>query len=116
MPLVYRVEDEYGVGPYDGYIYRTGLEFLREHSTQNGHPASKFIRCNYSRDYYCGFKSITQLKKWFNQNERSALHSHGLKLSVYKVSETKYKKDKKQVVFLRSRAKLVDMKSLEEIQ
>lgn len=86
--LVYRVEDSRRVGPYrntTGSISR--LNFNRHNSEKRPGFRQCHILSSYSlsklKPYICGFKSITQFKKWFIKKDREWLEFKGYKLVVY---------------------------------
>lgn len=62
-----------------------------------------------------GFKSISQLKKWFDADERECLHSVGAHVKVYEVSRGRVQFGGKQLTFNQKKAKLLEVKSLKEI-
>lgn len=58
------------------------------------------------RDYIFGFKSLEQLKKWFDEEALKRLHSANYYVSIYETEE--YHVGSTQCIFKRESAKLVN--------
>jgi len=88
---VWRVEDEQGRGPYKfGNSSKWGYDSY-SHTYDNGHPT---IRMDFKErdlsavrfddgdtpECICGFVSLAQYRKWFDENERKRLAKAGFKI------------------------------------
>lgn len=106
---VYRIEHETeNYGPYNGKIDCNMWQSVN-HTAANGRPnpyADNWIILEVTD--YCGFKTLTQLKRWFTKKERSNLKKLGFVVKVFDISEDKVKLGDKQVVFKRDDAKLIN--------
>lgn len=110
---VYRVENEYGGGPY-----RVGEVGNSAHrSISNDYTPGPFTdpdhsgwaRDNSIRDYYFGFKSIDAYKRWFS--DRKLLKEEGFHLAVYHVPASAVRHGTKQSLFVKEKAKLIERRS-----
>ena len=111
--LCYRVENSEGVGPYS-----IADLFNAKHSYLNGRPGPhndsntfnhKFRSLSVEHGYnniVFGFVSLRKLQIWFDKEDRTLLHDEGLHIGVYEVTE--YAKSRRQMVFNKATAKLVE--------
>lgn len=105
---VYRIEHETeNYGPYNGKVDCNMWQSVN-HTAANGRPNPFMDNLNLEAYDYCGFKTITQLKRWFTKKERSNLKRLGFVVKVFDISEDKVKLGDKQLLFRRSHAKLVE--------
>ena len=98
--LIYRYENGNNHGPYHGdlfYIVYDCNGFNREKSLVydnikrpspyndifNNYPNRSFNSANFKY----GFRSLKQLKKWFNGHHRRLLNRHGYVIKVYNVDD-----------------------------
>lgn len=110
---VYRIETENGGGPYLGL--EGGMDFAI-HMASNGaaHPAPHRDGCSVGTGlgYVCGFDSVEQGRRWFGASVELARainrRRRELFVSVYDVSELFVERGKKQVMFDRDAATLVE--------
>lgn len=109
---VYRLEDSQGRGPYSGETDRlsamakthnSGGEF--RHRTPV--PEEDGICARVAPEDYFGFESLGALFEWFDGYAQS-LHENGFFASVYEVDNEKVKRGKRQLVFVKHEAVLVD--------
>ena len=88
MELFYRVENEYGEGPYRGNI---SFSFYEKHNNSL-HPSpwldnfNKKIPKDISHLVF-GFSSMKQLKDWFSEEDRLELDRKDFKVNVYVIEE-----------------------------
>lgn len=141
--LIYRVEDQDGVGPYSNKKWKAiengkeidgNQKLVTAHKNPETHPV--FIIWRHSNDFddklrkiekgdlRYGFKSLEDLDTWF-RGFHSMLDAAGFKISIYEVTdeddvvlhENPPNKDGiRQVVFNRCNANLYDGLSLMDIQ
>lgn len=101
MPIVYRIEDESGLGPYwngPGYCATHGSS----ETDDTRHPAP----CDDGLDPYFGgvlfgFTSMEKLRAWFDTSVRSRLYRRGYKCAVYEVADIDIGESGKQCTFRR---------------
>lgn len=112
--LVYRVEHyEKNFGPYATSRmpcshWPLAYELCDKHNGSRNHPVAEWIGI----DEFCGFSSLQQMKNWFNGFIKK-LHKYNYRISVYDCPDDKVKKyDDKQIVFVRSKAKLIKRMSM----
>jgi hypothetical protein len=108
MQTVYRVETVDGRGAYratfNPHVGRTTDEFGNDRI-----PAPREDGLSgFTRDHYFGFASVEQLQAWFTRADRANLHECGLSMSVYLVDPDDVKYGRKQVCFVRHKARLVE--------
>lgn len=60
-----------------------------------------------------GFKSIEQLKNWFNENNRKTLRTHGFYVAIYETN--RYYIGDKQCIFVKKDSTLVDFIDLGDL-
>lgn len=103
---IIRIEDDEGFGPH-GYGSNSDRIFegalYTKYCKRNPNPWEEGLM--FGSDYFCGFNSLTQLTKWFVKKERKMLAEAGFKLVIYKVSEDFVHVSKRQVTFVKSKAK-----------
>lgn len=118
--IVYRIEDKEGwLGPYrwhTNYIWSL-YRGPDKHDRRESHPLPMEDGIwNFEEKVdYCAFESLAKLKEWFNDDEIQALEREGFVLALYKISKPKIKFGRKQVVFPKKYARLIDMKPLAEV-
>lgn len=104
--IIYRFEDKNHDGPYQKY------KLFQYHNGTDNHPTER-LKLRYSlkrkpkvtpEDYYAGFKSIYQLKKWFTASEIMAMFPHGLFLTIYNIPKEYVFFGRKQIYFYREKA------------
>lgn len=106
---VYRVESEFGVGPYKGGGEEKLRKKLNKHCASTGRPGPFTDGINIydfvKFDYFFGFDSPTKLKKWFH-GSLTALRESGYVMSVYEVdiSDVLFSKSKAQIAFVKKLA------------
>jgi hypothetical protein len=105
MPLVYRVENKNGLGPYRyvlGHQKAKSLQKMTEHhNLSSDHPAPySDCRREMSKGDFCGFLSKPQLLQWFKGYLR-ALEKEGFFLAVYAPARllARSKRGSRQVIF-----------------
>lgn len=124
--VVYRVENEEGVGPYhSSWYYHSEIGYLHSNSKHPSIQTDKIIegkigRLSYDeyKKYFCGFKSLLQYKEWFSLRLRKLLKKHNFKLNIYKIDKRNVIQSDKQIVFKLSKAKFVktiDLVTMEDI-
>lgn len=110
---VFRVEDKKGDGPYqrgaaarwtDNDVYSTDKHPV---PSQDGLPSLWDMK-----HYFCGFASMEQLQEWFCPEDRKKLDVAKYQCSVYDVPIKHMKKGGKQVIFDKSKATLLETRSL----
>ena len=108
--LVYRVlHKRTKYGPYC-HSERDGIRYImnRQHSDSCNHPILHNFSISRRRS---GFESKAQLKQWFSGYIED-LHKLGYIVNIYQVAEKHTQADGYQVLFDRSKAKLVETKEL----
>lgn len=111
--IVYRLEGKNNTGVYNGsHVSRAGLR-----STANmRQPMAWNDSLNYGgTTHRFGFKDVQQLKSWFNAHERRELADVGVKVKIFEVSKNSVRYGGHQLTFNKKRAKLIGIKSLQEI-
>lgn len=111
--IVYRLEGKNNTGVYNGsHVSRAGLR-----STANEYqPMAWDDGLNYDLSTHrFGFRDIKQLKSWFNAHERRVLTDVGVKVKIFEVSKKSVRYGGHQLTFNKKRAKLIGIKSLQEI-
>lgn len=105
--IIWRVEDCSGKGPYRDAKYLIGP--LAEHSCANGRPNLWSDNLDVNLSYYCGFRSRSQMRRWFRLKDWRWLWSQGFKVVTYTISKRWVRYGSKQVTFRKSKAKKVDI-------
>ena len=98
MDVIYRIENEKGIGPYkaNGYFRQDNfpaelkdypLPFLFSHDDDcdASHPHPRFdsgIHRHTKRGEFCGFESLDQLIKWFDGEALDILESKGFTIHI----------------------------------
>lgn len=89
MTIIYRIEDKEGHGCYiDGARQTNGLS--HHDRDMNGHPTplyDKGILRYVENKEFCGFKSLTQLKKWFTLKQIKRMRKNGYTIKKVFVDE-----------------------------
>ncbi len=106
--LIYRVENSFGTGPYRDPHY-ANWDPECSHDGDPNRPTPKTEGIAYDYDMLCAFNSKTQLKRWFTPKERKALSELGFNVYVYDVNKKYCIKGKKQLVFHKKYAILVEV-------
>ena len=90
MQTIWRIENEEGVGPYQGDMDDSSLaELISSHNTDNTKPApcdDQGIRRYPEGEEICGFKDMAQVREWFDRDILIALYAEGYKLKKIVVS------------------------------
>lgn len=111
--IVYRLEGKNNTGVYSGYhVSKAGLR-----STANEYQPMAWddgLDDDLSTHRF-GFKDVQQLKSWFNAYERRDLADVGVKVKIFEVSKNSVRYGGRQLTFNKKRAKLIGIKSLQEI-
>lgn len=111
--IIYRVEDEEGIGPYRRcYLGRKGVVRLIH---PDGYDYTRHIglqgicfSCPDSKLQFCGFARLRHVYDWFNHGERITLRGLGFKLARYSVSKRFVDLHQEgQVLFFRNNATLI---------
>lgn len=121
--LIYRIENSKGIGPYSSGIIGIACSidmFSGIHCPGPFTDGIDFSDNNYpSQDYYYGFQSMWHLRRWFNKQSREEIVEESLTedyyCSTYRIDPSLVKQGKKQVAFIRCKAKLVRKQLLSEI-
>ena len=111
--IVYRLEGKNNTGVYNGaHVSKAGIP-----STANSRqPMAWDDGLNYDLSTHrFGFMDIKQLKSWFNAYERRELTDVGVKVKIFEVSKKSVRYGGHQLTFNKKRAKLIGIKSLQEI-
>lgn len=121
--LIYRLETANGLGIYDeGLFWRSGLSTIHD---RHPDPYSdvpgweKIAEHNWTGDWFFGFNSLWQLRRWFRKFERDALSKLGAIVCVYACEDKDVICGGKQVVFVREKATYsgaLSVSSLEPIE
>lgn len=113
MPLVYRVEDSNGNGPYDVYgnTYSEFSNILKKSHNDDEHPGPRVDFRGHQRDSYFAFTTSKKAYSWFS-GFITHLDLEGFSLNTYRVSDYIMGKSKKQITFVKANAKLVKSKKL----
>lgn len=106
--LVYRIQDAFGDGPYnnDGQVPGLG----DAHTDGGIHPPPDMDGIEYSWDwdeYVCGFGSMPAMLWWFD-GWLDKLHYHYHALTIWEVDEEYVREGRKQVMFNRDMADLIE--------
>ncbi|AQT27805.1 hypothetical protein HOR67_gp43 [Ralstonia phage RS-PI-1] len=120
--LVFRVEDAAGVGAYRSKCHRHPEDDARQPLPWEDRglmaPWAGLCDAGIHKDYFFGFGSLTQARRWFHDGDwRASAHEAGLRVSVYKVDALACSpldrdamlayRGSKQVVFRKASAQLV---------
>lgn len=100
--LVYRLEDDkqYGAFSKQGRTgFSPGLDVTG--NSPSRHPTPNMEGMKYTENHYCGFKSISQLRRWFNKKQRAEIKRFApmFNISVYEVPTEEVIFGKFQVMF-----------------
>lgn len=115
--IVFRIEDpKTKNGPYQKRYPPKGWQTINHNfSTKHPRPIQDFKKQDYqflinNENFIFGFKSIKQLKSWFDEVERFKLSRKGFKIYQIKIDgRKKILKGKKQVAFNR---KVIQLKKI----
>jgi hypothetical protein len=104
--IVYRYQNSKGFGPYNGanWLKPDFAAMYRRHSNPKTHPSPRPSNYLANGCFLFGFKSITQLKNWFNEEERNVLVNNGFKLLKFAVPDDDVFKFEHQIVFFTKHA------------
>jgi hypothetical protein len=80
--LVYRIEGENGTGPYRG----NPIPRMSWAHTDTSHPTPLSEGLCLDDDFFCGFRTLDQLKVWF-KGFRNELRVTGFRLKVYEIPQ-----------------------------
>lgn len=105
--LIFRVENLYKNGPYS-----QGPGPIEWSDTKHPTPGqvkekvAKVFGWDELHKFYYGFRSLDELKNWFDLNDRRRLdYHHGFFVSVYEIPKRYCFFGNKQAMFLKSKAK-----------
>lgn len=103
--LVYRVEDETEIGPYNSGLYVYDMLAAHAKDPERVSPY-RDPRLRFISEYheYCGFDSMEALAWWF-QDFGQALEDEGFIISTYEVDPAYVRHGERQLVFQKSAAK-----------
>ncbi len=106
MIEAFRIELEDGTGPYMcGAVRRLGFD----HGDAEVHPAPYTEKLKFTREFVCGFESLDQLCRWFNDAEINALEDCRFSIHHYVIDEEQFiVRGKCQVMFNRIFAKRIE--------
>ena len=121
--MVYRIEDDKGIGVYRSEISPEWIdsndrtkptpwedeELLK---STNIHVDDKYYVIE---DYSFGFKSVSQMLKWFKKEQLKTLTELGFNINIYMVDDTKAHSSKHQAMFKKKHAQLVRTLKIEEL-
>jgi hypothetical protein len=100
---IYRIEDRYGIGPYQTRLYNHDL-IEREEGDKTPTPYTDMGAIwnyleykNIRREFVFGFTSMEQLYAWFTEEELDVLEDYGFDINMY--SSNIYHETDKQVIF-----------------
>lgn len=103
---VFRIEDKRGVGPYHG---KAQEKLLAKHQCNPEYPGTGYIE---GQEPCSGFESVETYKWWFN-GFFDYFHKNKYRLMIYEtVPDAILFNDSKQIVFERTRAKLIKKLSI----
>lgn len=117
--LVYRVEYEDGIGPYQSR--NRPREIIREiakylHEAYYDHDNHQCIIWEdvrgFESKHVCGFVSLSQFFYWFTKEMREFLYIGEAKLATYHVYEDNIIFGRFQIAFDKSKAKLIGTKPI----
>lgn len=112
--IVYRVEKR-GKGPYTSNAIRN-LGYTPANTMKHPIPEDDGINFKPWSDEHCGFKSIEDLQAWFDcPTMREKLHNVKFYVVVMRVADKHVKIGRKQIVFNRKRARIINKISLIEV-
>lgn len=124
--IVFRIETPTGVGPYisaDACIWADFPHALNIASperpsirpTWSGHSETFDPPIDYEageyKDFICGFHHKRLAHKWFGC-VRHILHEYGYTLAVYRVHREHVRVGKRQCLFMREHAELIERRAL----
>ena len=105
MFYVWRVENEYGNGPYETLSTNNKEYFgINWHCSETGQPVpqEEFPYIEYEDCFLYGFKTINQAYNWFSEEELSKLELYGYFLKRIKVFKIVHgNRNSKQIIFIR---------------
>ena len=113
--LIYRVEDQYNVGPYSNKTRFYRNELKEEFDSHDyGHPTV----CNefediWDYDWYAGFCSMDLLVEWFSDKFRTLLHEFDKSwkyehmIAIYVVDSKHVHYGNQQLIFRQNEAELL---------
>jgi hypothetical protein len=103
--IVFRIENEDGVGPYQKHSGKILFERMCEEHSDKNHPNYRDDFDNYYYPFVFGFHSRQLYKTWFG-GFITLMRTHGFKLSKYEIDPLKIiiGKSGKQIIFRKSDA------------
>lgn len=110
MELIYRIEHSEKGGLYSSVVAREVMqEFEDSHPCPYEDPFIKHFEDE--MDYYFGFRSMDDLKRWVHEPEWvAALYEEGFELLVFEAEGVCH--GCRQSIFLKDKSKLVERKSI----
>jgi len=121
--LVYRVEDEWGNGPYTRPDSNLILVFGAGTHCDERHPTNTSEGILHCFSWRCGFDSLSKVYDWFGDVYRDWLEDNGFMISVYYIEEEYFEngeikpnvsRGKIQLCFNRDKAVLKEKLIIEE--
>ena len=108
---VWRVEDDFGTGPYGMRCPATNKKLISSHISEVHPSPYDDEKLNWHGDHFdeawhFGFQSKVGLYRWFTKPMRTNLRSHTA-ISVYEVDSKHVRLGERQCVFLRDTSKLI---------
>ncbi len=105
--IVWRIENEQGQGPYHGVpsLYRA---FNCEANSMHPSPGTDGIKNYRDDEHVCGFISIGKMHDWFDRDYKKWLRKNEYLLAQYKAKPYNVKIGRKQCVFDKVRATLIE--------
>lgn len=107
---VYRVENKHGDGPYRSE-FRVDSMSLKHSDAAHPTPIIDGIK-DQSSNKFCGFKSLDDLKRWFDGEDREALDFIGYHVSMYRVPDNVIDHGTCQLMFPKEDAILLSIMNL----
>lgn len=111
--IVYRLEGKNNTGVYNGcHVSKAGLRSI----ANERQPMAWNDGLSYDlATHRFGFKDPKQIKAWFNAYERRDLSNVGVLVKIFEVSKKSVRYGGHQLTFNKKRAKLIGIKTLQEI-
>ena len=128
--LIYRVENENGIGPYWSYQFDWDHEGSDYPCAFEDEPLARFAKENGAEERLVGeffdslgmvyaFSSIELYERWFNEEERIELSLEGFTLNVYEIPD-QFENEffvvgDTQMLFRKDKAQLVEKQSCSDL-
>lgn len=107
--LIYRFEDEYENGVYDGLYFEVGLvNEPHRHPDPRKDTKLDWDDCKSGHErFYFGFASVWSMRQWFRKSEREALAERGGVVKIYEVNDEYVRVGSRQATFIKDEATVV---------